>query len=100
MRVVRLGGFIIIATPNRHFPVDEHASWLRIHSPFFDDTLTVKELESLFNRKARTLTWKGYFQFERFGLFGAGINRAVTLFNNSSLHHSPLNPHLFLAFQK
>jgi SAM-dependent methyltransferase len=100
LRVVRPGGFVIIATPNRYFPADEHASWLRIHSPFFDDTLSAKELELLFERRARSLTWKGYFQFERFGRFAAGINRAVTLFDNSLLHHSPLNPHLFLAFRK
>jgi len=100
LRVTRPGGFIIIATPNRYFPADEHASWLRIHSPFRDDTLSAKELEGLFGRKGRTLTGKRYFQFERFGVFGAGINKAVTLFDNSLLHRSALNPHLFLAFQK
>jgi SAM-dependent methyltransferase len=100
LRVIRPGGFIIIATPNRYFPADEHASWLRIHSPFRDDTLSAKELEELFGRKGRTLTWKRYFQFERFGVLGAGINQAVTLFDNSLLHRSALNPHLFLAFQK
>jgi SAM-dependent methyltransferase len=100
LRVIRPGGFIIIATPNRYFPADEHASWLRIHSPFRDDTLSAKELESLFDRKARTLTWKRYFQFERFGVFGAGINKAVAVFDNPWIHRSVLNPHLFLLFQK
>ena len=100
LRVIRPGGFIIIATPNRYFPADEHAKWLRIHSPFRDDTLSSKELETLFGRKARTLTWKRYFQFERFGVFGAGINKAVTMFDNRLLHRSAINPHLFLAFQK
>jgi hypothetical protein len=100
MRVIRPGGFIVVATPNRYFPADEHAKWLRIHSPFRDDTLSSKELGELFGRKARTLTWKGYFQFERFGVVGAGINKAVALFDNRLLHRSALNPHLFLAFQK
>lgn len=100
LRVVCPGGFIIIATPNRYFPFDEHATWLRIHSPFRDDTLSSTELEVLFERKARTLTWKGYFQFERFGVFGAAINKAVSLFDNGVLHRSALNPHLFLAFRK
>ena len=96
LRVIRLGGFIIVATPNRYFPADEHARWLRIHSRFRDDTLSSKELEILFRRKAPTLTWKGYFQFERFGVFGAGINKAVALF----LHRSAPKPYLLLAFQK
>jgi SAM-dependent methyltransferase len=100
LRVTRTGGFIIIATPNRHFPADEHASWLRVHSPFRDETLSAKELEGLFGRKGRTLTWERYFQFERFGVLKAGINKAVTLFDNSLLHRSALNPHLFIAFQK
>jgi SAM-dependent methyltransferase len=100
MRVIRPGGFIVVATPNRYFPADEHANWLRIHSPFRDDTLSSKELGELFGPKARTLTWKGYFKFERFGVFGAGINKAVALFDNRLLHRSVLNPHLFLAFQK
>lgn len=100
LRVIRPGGFLIIATPNRYFPVDEHAKWLRIHSPFRDDTLSSKELETLFERKASTLTWRKYFKFERFGVFGAGIDKAVALFDNRLLHRSALNPHLFLAFQK
>jgi SAM-dependent methyltransferase len=100
LRVIRPGGFLIVATPNRHFPFDEHAKWLRIHSPFRDDTLSSKELEILFGRKARTLTWRKYFKFERFGIFGSGIDKAIALFDNRFLHRSALNPHLFLGFQK
>ena len=100
LRVIRPGGFIIIATPNRYFPADEHATWLRIHSPFRDETLSTRELESLFGRKARTLTWSRYFQFQRFGVFGPGINKAVGVFDQPWIHRSALNPHLFLLFQK
>jgi len=100
LRVVRPGGVIIIATPNRYFPADEHAAWLRLHSPFHDDTLSSSELEILFDRKARTLTWKGYFQFQRFGVFGVAINKVIALFENETLHRSALNPHLFLAFER
>jgi SAM-dependent methyltransferase len=100
LRVIRPGGFVIIATPNRYFPADEHADWLRIHSPFRDDTLSTGELEALFGRKARTLTWSRYFQFQRFGIFGAFINKAVAVFDQPWIHRSVLNPHLFLLFQK
>lgn len=100
LRVVRHGGLIVVATPNRYFPFDEHATWLRIHSPFHDDTLSSKELETLFGRKARTLVWKGYFQFERFGALGRVMGKAMTSFDNERLHRSALNPHLFLAFRR
>ena len=100
LRVVRPGGAVVIATPNRHFPVDEHAAWLRFHSPFHDETLSCKELESLFLRPARTLTWKGYFQLERFGAMKTVLNKSMGIFDSGFLHRSPLNPHLFLAFRK
>ena len=100
LRVVRPGGAVVIATPNRHFPVDEHAAWLRFHSPFHDETLSCGELESLFGRPARTLTWKGYFQLERFGAMKTVLNKSMGIFDSGFLHRSPLNPHLFLAFKK
>jgi len=51
LRVVRPGGYIILGTPNRYFPADEHAKLLRVHSPFRDDTLSSKELEVLLDGK-------------------------------------------------
>ena len=100
LRVTRPGGAVIIATPNRHFPVDEHAAWLRLHSPFHDETLSCRELEALFQRPGRTLTWKGYFQLERFGPMKSLLNLPLRVFDSRLLHRSPLNPHLFLAFTK
>ena len=100
LRVTRPGGLVVIATPNRYFPVDEHAAWLRFHSPFRDETLSCRELQSLFGRAAQTLTWKGYFQLERFGPVKTVLNKTMGIFDIAFLHRSPLNPHLFLAFTK
>jgi len=98
-RVVRPGGVIIIATPNRFFPVDEHSTFLRIHSPFRDDTLSCSELERLFRLPAQTLTWKKYFQFARFGKAEKLLHLPIAVFDIPLLHRSPLNPHLFLLFR-
>ena len=98
-RVLDKGGVLLLATPNRYFPVDEHGEPLRFHSPFKDETLTTKELEALFHAPAESLTWSGYFQLERFGLAGKIINPLMRVFDNELLHRSPLNPHLFLAFK-
>jgi SAM-dependent methyltransferase len=98
-RVLKNGGVLLLATPNRYFPVDEHGEPLRFHSPFKDETLTTKELEALFHAPAESLTWSGYFQLERFGWAGKIINPCMRVFDNDLLHRSPLNPHLFLGFK-
>lgn len=98
-RVLRRGGIIIVATPNRLFPADEHSDFLRFHSPFHDDTLSVGEIEQLFEAKARPLTWARYFAFERFGLVGKLLPVPLAIFDIPILHRSPLNPHLFLELR-
>lgn len=98
-RVVRRGGTLILATPKRFFPFDEHADFLRFHSPFKDDTLSVAEIEYLFKTTARPLTWKGYFEFTRFGLIASLLNFATSLLKINMLHRSPFNPHLFLEMR-
>ena len=98
-RVLSYGGVLLLATPNRHFPADEHGSPLRFHSPFKDETLTVSELEKLFGCSAECLSWSGYFQLQRFGLAGKLIKPLTRIFDSALLHRSPLNPHLFLGFR-
>jgi len=54
-RVLKPGGVIIITTPNRHFCIDiGHRAnfWgIRVHSPFNDFTLSVKDIKSFFLQK-------------------------------------------------
>ena len=99
MRVLKPEGWLIIATPNLRFPVDEHGDPVRLHSVFRDYTLSIGELETLFG-KAKTLTWDGYFAFERFGAFGNWIAAVQHAYDLSVIHRSFLNPHFFLAFRR
>jgi SAM-dependent methyltransferase len=51
LRVTKPGGLIIVVTPNRLFPIDEHGAGktgLRWHLPFRDQTLSYFELRKLF----------------------------------------------------
>lgn len=98
-RIIRPGGAIILATPNRFFPVDEHAAFLRLHSPFRDDTLSCAEIEQLFGLHAQTLSWKKYFQFARFGKAEKLLHWSIAMFDIPVLHRSALNPHLFLLLR-
>jgi len=98
MRVLKAGAPLIVATPNRLFPLDEHGKLLRVHSPFRDDTVSVRELESLFGVKAATLTWQNYFAFQRFSpALRSLINAIVPLLDSPFIHRSAFNPHLFVA---
>jgi SAM-dependent methyltransferase len=99
MRVLKQEGWLIIATPNRRFPVDEHGDPVRVHSILHDYTLSIGELEALFG-KANTLTWDGYFAFERFGTFGKWIKSVQHAYDFPMIHRSFLNPHFFLAFRR
>jgi hypothetical protein len=96
---LREGGVIIIATPNRFFPLDEHGEPFRVHSPFQDETLTAKEIEQLFGGTAQCLSWSKYFAFERMPAAGI-IKPFIPLFEWPVLHRSPCNPHLFLALRR
>lgn len=95
LRVLKPGGWVIIATPNRSFPIDEHGTPIRIHSPWHDYTLTIQEVERELGC-ARILSGNGYFAFERFGRAASILSRVVRIFDKTSC----LNPHLFLAFRK
>jgi 2-polyprenyl-3-methyl-5-hydroxy-6-metoxy-1,4-benzoquinol methylase len=101
MRVLKKSAPLIVVTPNRLFPVDEHSDrFVRLHSPFRDDTVTVSELESLFQAESTTLTWRQYFKFERFRVIGMVMNLIMPMFDSSLIHRSPLNPHLFVALKQ
>jgi hypothetical protein len=95
---------ILIATPNRLFPIDEHGDPIRWHSPFRDSTLSYAELCSYFRgMKAKPMPWGKYFALERFRKYvtpaGTALaNAAFQLFTPALLHRSPLNPHLFVGF--
>jgi len=105
-RLLRGGGILILGTPNRYFPLDEHGDPVRFHSPLRDWTLTYRELSELFPRMSvGILPWGKYFAFERWeGLLGKLPTRLAALFlpifNLKLLHMSPLNPHLFVWFRK
>jgi SAM-dependent methyltransferase len=108
-RVTR--GPVVIATPNKRFPVDEHGnSFLgsfRPHSPFENETLSVRELKQMFSENGfphcNYLDPRGYFALARVEkLFGPKLaktaNAALRTTNNRFLGPTILNPHLFLSF--
>lgn len=99
LRVLRPGGVLILSTPNRYFPADEHGNPVRLHSPFEKFTLSCGELEKLFVLRANTLPWDGYAAFENYPI-GRYLRPVLKVFDSKWLHRSPLNPHLFLAFTK
>jgi SAM-dependent methyltransferase len=98
-RVLKSDGWMIITTPNLRFPIDEHGTPIRFHSPFRDFTLSIGELESLFG-KAKCLTWEKYWAFERFGRLGEWFTAIERVFDPPLIHRSFVNPHFYLAFQK
>lgn len=104
LRVVKPNGVLLIATPNRYFPADEHGDPIRIHSPVSDETLTVAELKVLFGNDFRYLSAEGYFAFGRFErvcgkAFGMISRPLLKLATSRVFHNSPMNPHLFMAFR-
>ena len=102
----RVGRLIVLATPNRWFPLDEHGQnrfQIRVHSPFNDATFTIGELRELFlPREWGVIPYAGYFQLEkvkRLHIPARPIHAALRLFSNRRLHQSPFNPHLFVWFR-
>ena len=102
-RVLRPGGVILIATPNRFFPVDEHGGGtlqIRLHSPFRDSTFSFGEIRQLFpDCEAGTLGYEGYFRLEKLSRLYIPVDPVhflLKVFDNRWLHRSPLNPHLFM----
>jgi SAM-dependent methyltransferase len=105
-RVTRPGGIIIIATPNRYFPIDEHGDPIRVHSPFESETLSFGQLCDLFVQcKAYPLTPAKYFAFRRFAQLAGEwcpsiLEGASKILGSRALHASPFNPHLYVGFVK
>jgi hypothetical protein len=97
---------IIIATPNRYFPIDERGDPIRVRSPFEPDTLSFGRLCELFAEcKAHPLSPAKYFAFRRFAqLAGEScpgvLERMSSLPGSKPLHASPCNPHLYVGFVK
>lgn len=105
-RVTRPGGVIVIATPNRYFPIDEHGEPLRLHSPFEPNTFSFGQLCELFSGcAAHPLPPAKYFAFRRFARLGGEwcprvLETMSNLLGSRPLHASPLNPHLYVGFIK
>ena len=102
---------LIIATPNRLFPIDEHGSGrtrLRWHMPFGDMTLSYFELKRLFlpaSEKMGVLPYGRYFELEKLEELGGPwfarfVDFLLPLLSNGVLHCSPFGPHLFVYFRK
>ena len=109
LRVTKPGGVIILVTPNRLFPIDEHGkgkTGIRWHLPFRDQTLSYFELRKLFLPKCGrmgVLPYEGYYELEKLERLGGGplvrlVKFVLPIFSNCLLH--VLGPHLFLYFQK
>lgn len=103
-RVTKPGGVIVIATPNRYFPIDEHGDPIRLHSPFESQTLSFAELCDLFSDcTAHPISPANYFAFRRFAHLAGewcpkALERITVFLGSATFHASPLNPHLYVAF--
>ncbi len=104
---------VILATPNKRFPVDEHGSSFlgsfRVHSPFERETLSVRELKRMFAvhgfEISEYLDPLGYYSLERVQKLSGRrlakvINSGLRATNNRLLGQTFLNPHLFLSFRR
>jgi SAM-dependent methyltransferase len=109
LRVTKPGGLIIVVTPNRLFPIDEHGAGktgLRWHLPFRDQTLSYFELKNLFLPKCAqmgVLPYEGYYELEKLKRLGGLpfvrlVKSVLPIFSNRLLHI--LGPHLFVYFRK
>jgi SAM-dependent methyltransferase len=111
LRVTKPRGVVILVTPNRLFPVDEHgpgASGFRWHMPIGDMTLSYFELKRLFLpacEEVGTLPYGRYFELEKLERLGGPllarlVSCVLPIFSSRLLHCSPLGPHLFVYFRK
>jgi SAM-dependent methyltransferase len=109
LRITKPGGVIILVTPNRLFPIDEHGvgkTGLRWHLPFQDQTLSYFELRSLFFPKCDrmgVLPYEGYYELEKLKRLGGAtfvhlVKSVLPIFSNPVLH--VFGPHLFVYFRK
>lgn len=107
--------WVIIATPNRRFPIDEHSSsrdgsaGFRLHSPFEHATLSAGDLEAMFREHGfqlqEFLDPGGYYALERIerklGRLGLLASRTLLSLSRHRLFaRSFMNPHLFLLFAR
>ena len=101
--------YIVIATPNRYFPIDEHGNPLRFHSPFEKFTLSLNDLAELFTENGfsqyQCLSGVNYYEFERiqklFGNIGVSLSKILLKMAASKfLSKTPFVPHLFVMFIK
>jgi len=105
-KLARVGHLILLATPNRWFPLGEHGQnryQIRFHSPFKDATLTLRELRTLIrSREWGVIPYAGYFKLQklqRLHIPTRPILAVLRLFTPQLLRQSPLNPHLFVWFR-
>jgi len=109
LRVTKPAGLIIIVTPNRLFPFDEHGTGktgIRWHLPFRDLTLSYFELRRLFLPKCDqmgVLPYQGYYELEKLKRLGGKpfvrlVKSVLPIFANRFLH--VFGPHLFVYFRK
>lgn len=109
LRVTKPGGLLIIVTPNRLFPIDEHGAGktgLRWHLPFRDQTLSYFELRSLFLPNCDEMgvfPYDGYYELEKLNRLGGLpfvrlVRSVLPIFSNRLLH--VIGPHLFVYFRK
>ena len=116
-RVLKPGGIMVITTPNRHFCIDMgHAAnfWgIRVHSPFNDFTLSLKDIKSLFLQKCgcsgvATLPYRNFITWDLYTtnypiirLLHPLIKVYLGLLDRLRfLRSSFLSPHLILAIKK
>lgn len=109
LRVTKPGGTLILVTPNRFFPIDEHGlgrTGLRWHMPFHDMTLSYFEARRLFSSECEdmgVLPYGRYFQLEKLEQVGGQwmvrfVDSVLPVFSNRVLHL--VGPHLFVYFRK
>ncbi len=109
LRVTKPGGLVIVVTPNRFFPFDEHGTGktsLRWHMPFADQTLSYFELKRLFApacEETGVLPYGRYFELEKLQRLGGAwttrfVSSVLPAFSNRLLHI--FGPHLFVYFRK
>ena len=101
--------YVVVATPNRLFPIDEHGGPLRFHSPFEKFTLSLNDLAELFTENGfsqyQCLSGVNYYEFERiqklFGNIGVSLSKILLKMAASKfLSKTPFVPHLFVMFIK
>lgn len=109
VRVTSPKGVIVIATPNKWCPFDEHSPYwfpVRVHAPWDRFLLSYAELRSLFRAAGMPfcsfLSPRRYFAMTRFGgnLAAKVTDLLLPALSNRLLGWTPLNPHLFLCLSR